>query len=200
MSQVPVRILALSGSLREDSLNTRLIRIASEMATDAGAHATLADLRQLDLPMYDGDLEARHGLPGGARRLRNLLLESDALLIASPEYNAGMSGALKNAIDWVSRPQPNERQPFLGLVGGLMAASPGRLGGLRGLTQLRATLNTLGVVVLPEQVAVPEADKALETEQGFASQHQGRALISLVSHVIEMASAVGLHARDAIRH
>src|SRR5437667_12827791 len=111
-----VRILAFAGSTRKDSYNKKLVKVAIRGAEAAGAQVTYLDLRDLNLPLYDGDLEEEITLPEGGRRFKDLLDAHDALLISSPEYNSSISGALKNAIDWASRPQPNEKplQQFTG--------------------------------------------------------------------------------------
>src|SRR6185295_2879266 len=98
------KILAFAGSMRKDSFNKKLIRVAAEGARSAGAEVTLIDLKDFPLPVYDGDLEAAEGLPAGAKKLKELFLQNQGLLIASPEYNSSIPGTLKNAIDWVSRP------------------------------------------------------------------------------------------------
>src|SRR4051812_15650015 len=100
------RILAFAGSTRSDSLNKKLVRIAADGARAAGAEVTLVDLRELPMPIYDGDLEAAESLPENAMKLRTLMMSHQGLLISSPEYNSSFSAVLKNAIDWVSRPQP----------------------------------------------------------------------------------------------
>ena len=93
------RILAFAGSTRVDSFNKRLVKIAASGAQAAGADVTVLDLREVPLPLYDGDLEARQGLPENAKKLRALLIGHDGLLISSPEYNSSITGVLKNAID-----------------------------------------------------------------------------------------------------
>lgn len=162
MSKTP-RILAFSGSLREGSYNDRLVRVAAAGAAGAGADVTTIALRDYALPVFDEDLEKAQGLPETGRRLKELFRAHDGLLIASPEYNSSVSAALKNAIDWVSRPEAD--QPplscFAGKVAGIMAASPGALGGLRGLVHLRAILGNIQVTVLPDQVAIPAVHEAL---------------------------------------
>lgn len=161
MPQAP-HILAFAGSLRRDSYNKKLVRIAAEGARKAGAEVTYLDLRELALPMFDEDLEAEQGLPPGGRRLKDLLMAHDGLLLSSPEYNSSISGALKNAIDWASRPVEGERplECFEGKVATLMAASPGVLGGLRGLVTVRSVLGNIGTIVLPHQIAVAKAHEA----------------------------------------
>ena len=134
------KILVFAGSTREGSYNKKLARVAAESAKAAGAEVTFLDLRDLNLPLFDGDLEAQVKLPDGGRRLKELMRAHHGFLISAPEYNSSISGALKNAIDWASRPEPD--QPplvcFTDKIAGLMAASPGALGGLRGLVTLRA--------------------------------------------------------------
>ncbi|MHC5115389.1 MAG: NADPH-dependent FMN reductase [Planctomycetota bacterium] len=156
------RILAFAGSLRTGSFNKSLVHVAATAARDAGAETTVIDLRDFAMPIFDEDLEQREGLPDSGRQLKEMFRAHDGLLIASPEYNSSYSAALKNTIDWVSRPEPD--QPplscFVGKVAGIMAASPGALGGLRGLVHLRALLGNIRVLVIPDQHALPKAAEA----------------------------------------
>ena len=157
------RILAFGGSLRRDSFNQKLAAIAAEGAREAGAEVTLIALRDFPMPLFDQDLEAETGKPDAAKRLKELFLSHQGLLIASPEYNSGYSAALKNAIDWVSRVDSPEEPALSALAGKsavIMAASPGGLGGLRGLVQLRILLGNLGITLLPDQIAIPSAFQA----------------------------------------
>jgi NAD(P)H-dependent FMN reductase len=157
------RILAFGGSLRKDSYNQKLAAIAAEGAREAGAEVTLISLRDFPMPLFDQDLEAAHGMPAEAKRLKELFLSHQGLLIASPEYNSGYSAALKNAIDWVSRSETSDEPALSALAGKsavIMAASPGGLGGLRGLVVLRMLLGNLGMTLLPEQIAIPSASQA----------------------------------------
>lgn len=160
------RILAFSGSLRADSWNQKLVRVAAEGARAAGAEVTVLDLRELALPIYDGDFEQKRGLPEGAKKLKAMMLDHGGFLIASPENNSSLSSALKNAIDWASRPAPGEASLacFRGKVAGIMAASPGALGGLRGLVHLRAILESIHTLVVTEQKALSHADKAFDAD------------------------------------
>lgn len=172
-STVP-RILAFAGSTRRDSYNKKLLKIAASGAKEAGAEVTIIDLRDFPLPLYDGDLEEQEGLPENARKLKTLFIQHWGLLIASPEYNSSISGVLKNTIDWVSRPV-DDAPPlveFNGKVAALMSASPGALGGLRGLVHVRAILGNIGVLVLPEQVAVPKANDAFQADGALKDQKQ----------------------------
>lgn len=169
MSYTP-KILAFAGSLRVESYNKKLVKIAQAGAEAAGASVTYIDLRDYPLPIFDEDFESENGLPENGRKLKDLFITHDGLLIASPEYNSSMSAAFKNTIDWVSRPV--EGQPpfecFIDKVAAIMATSPGALGGLRGLVHVRSLLGNIKVTVLPEQVAVPSAAKAFD-QQGRLS-------------------------------
>ena len=157
------RILALAGSTRSGSFNKKLVSHAAALVTEAGADVSLIDLRDFDMPLYDGDLEETAGLPANANRLYDLFRSHDALLLSSPEYNGSFSGVLKNAIDWVSRPREGDvaLAAFTGKIAGLIAASPG---GLRGLVHVRAVLSNLGMLVLPDQVAVAKAHGAFNDD------------------------------------
>ena len=170
------KILAFAGSTRTESFNKKLIRIAANGARSAGAEVTLIDLRDFALPLFDGDLEDSQGLPENAKKLKQLFLAHDGLLVSSPEYNSGISGVLKNTIDWVSRTETDDEKPlacFAGKVATLMAASPGALGGLRGLVQVRAILGNIKVLVLPDQIAVSKAYEAFNLDGSLkdAKQH-----------------------------
>lgn len=159
-----VRILGFAGSARRESLNKKLLRIAVRGAEQAGASVTVVDLRDLPLPIYDADLESEQGLPREAAELRRLLGEHEGLLVASPENNGSVSALLKNAIDWASRSEEGTPDPavFRGRVAAILSASPGGLGGLRGLVHLRALLAMLGCVVLPDQFTLSGAHRAFD--------------------------------------
>lgn len=191
MSHQP-SILAFAGSLRRDSFNKRLVKIAARAAEDAGAAVTLIDLNDFPLPLFNEDSEKADGTPEHASRLKELMVRHDGFLIASPEYNSSITGVLKNAIDWTSRPAPGEPPlvAFRGKVAGLLAASPGALGGLRGLVHVRAILGNIGVLVLPEQVAVSRAFEAFaddgslrDAKQQEKAQDVGRRLADILKRL-----------------
>ncbi len=166
MSNTPVKILAFAGSTRKDSFNKKLVKVAAKAAEDAGAQVTLIDLADWSFPLYDGDLEAASGIPEKAKTLKKMMIDHDAFLISAPEYNSSVSGVLKNTIDWVSRPQEGEPYlvAFLGKTAAIMSASPGELGGLRGLVHLRSILGNIHVLVLPDQISIVKADQAFNPD------------------------------------
>ncbi len=159
-------LLAFAGSLRKESFNKKLVRIAAGAAEAAGGIVTVIDLRDYPMPIFDQDLETEQGLPEHAAQLKKLMLEQDGFLIASPEYNSSVTGVLKNTIDWASRMGPGETPlaAFMGKSAVLMSASPGALGGLRGLVHLRSILGNIGVLVLPEQMAIVKAHEAFNAD------------------------------------
>lgn len=185
-----VKVLALAGSLRTDSLNKKLVRAAARFAEDAGADVTVVDLRDFDLPIYDGDMEEATGIPEGGLRLKELMAAHDALLIASPEYNSSITGALKNAIDWASRRAPGEAplHSFIGKVGAMLSASPGSLGGLRSLLATRAILEHLGVLVIPDQFAVSHAAEAFDDAGNLKEPKQALAVERVAKRLVETAA------------
>jgi NAD(P)H-dependent FMN reductase len=180
------KILAVAGSLRKESFNKKLIHIAAAQAREAGAEVTLVDLADFRMPVYDGDLEASEGVPETARKLRGMMLEHQGLLIASPEYNSSVSGAFKNVIDWVSRPDQGHGNTaaFQGKVAGIMSASIGGLGGLRGLVHLRSILGNVGVIVVPEQTAVSNAASAFEDSGELKDAKQTEAVKKVAVRVV----------------
>ena len=140
-----IQLVALAGSTRKGSFNKLFLQQAVELAAKFGAQVKIVELSDYQMPLYDGDLESEHGLPEVSAEFKKVLHAADAFLISSPEYNASMTGVLKNAIDWASRPGAVEGSVFADKPALLISASPGGLGGLRGLNHLRDVLTTLGV-------------------------------------------------------
>ncbi|MEZ5307055.1 MAG: NAD(P)H-dependent oxidoreductase [Pyrinomonadaceae bacterium] len=159
-------ILAFAGSLRWDSVNKKMVKVAAAAAESAGAGVEYIDLRDFPLPIYDGDIESASGIPDAALELQDKMRRAKGFLIASPEYNSSLSAALKNMIDWTSRATKEHRAgaSFAGKTAVLMSASPGALGGLRGLFDVRKILSTMGVVVLPEQFALGNSMNAFDAD------------------------------------
>ena len=179
----PPKILAFAGSAREASYNKLLVKIAAEGARAAGAEVTYLDLRDLPMPLFDEDLEAKEGIPENARKFKELMMAHQGLLIAAPEYNSSITPVLKNSIDWASRPLPGEPMlaAFTDKVAAIMSASPGALGGLRGLTHVRSILSSIKVLVLPEQQAIPKAFEAFDADGKLKDPKQQAAVEQLGS-------------------
>lgn len=175
------RILAFAGSARRESFNKKLIKIAVAGAEAAGAKVTLIDLADFPLPLFNQDLEAEQGQPAKAAELKKLFFENDGLLMSCPEYNSSLSPLWKNTIDWVSRQAPGEGSlaAYKGKVATIMSASPGRLGGLRGLVHVRSILGNIGVVVLPDQVAVSDAQNAFTDDGKLKDDKQQQSVAGL---------------------
>lgn len=156
--QNSVKLLAFSGSARKDSYNTKALKLLVRAAQAAGAKVTVINLSDYSMPIYDGDLESQQSLPENAKKLQALIAEHDGLLIASPEYNGLPTPLLKNVLDWASRPNANNPNSglkiFAGKAAALISTSPSIMGGIRGLPITAQLLTNLGMVVLPEKVAI----------------------------------------------
>jgi NAD(P)H-dependent FMN reductase len=177
------RALVLAASTRSDSFNRKLAREAFTELERTGVPATLVDLREFPLPLYDGDFESSEGLPPNAKALKELIRRHDALVIASPEYNGSFSALLKNLIDWTSRPEPGEKPLaiFRGKPAALLSASPGPGGGRRGLKHLRELLDMIGVTVIAEQLTVPRASEAFDPQGGLTRSEDRDALAVVIA-------------------
>ncbi|OEJ93449.1 NADPH-dependent FMN reductase [Streptomyces thermolilacinus] len=163
----PLSFLVMTGSRRADSFNTKLARLAVDAVEANGASAAFATIRDFEVPDYDGDAERSDGIPPGAERFRERLNDVDALVIASPEYNASVPGVVKNLIDWASRFRP---QPFNELQVLLLSASPSMVGGNRGLWALRVPLEHLGARVYPDMFSLAAAHTQLGEDGRIADE------------------------------
>jgi chromate reductase, NAD(P)H dehydrogenase (quinone) len=161
-----VRFLVFSASLRAESLNERLARLAGATIETQGGTVDFASMHDFDTSSYNADVQNRDGFPSGADRLRECIQTNDAFVISSPEYNASLPGVLKNSIDWVSRFSP---QPFNEKHGLLMSASPSMVGGNRGLWALRIPFEHLGARVYPDMFSLAQAHQALDAEGRIAN-------------------------------
>lgn len=188
------KLLFFAGSAREGSLNKKLARLAAEIAGANGIPATLADLGDYPMPIYDGDREARESVPENARKLKALMEVHPGVFIVSPEYNAGITPLLKNAIDWVSRIKDEGEIPlqvFKTRVFALASASPGVFGGLRSLIVTRQVLQLgVGALVLPDQVAVSRAAEAFDENGHLKDKAQQEALKGLIEKLARAAKVL----------
>ena len=176
------KILAFAGSSRKESYNKKLVKVAAAGAESAGATVTIIDLADFPMPIFNQDLEIEQGMPEKAREFKKLLIDHEGFLIASPEYNSAFSPLLKNVIDWASRAESDNEAPlvaFRGKVAAIMAASPGGLGGIRGLVFLRMLLGNMGVIVMPEQQAITQAFKAFNDDGRLIDEKHSQAIENL---------------------
>lgn len=197
MTQKP-RILAFSGSLREGSHNKRVLKTAIKGAEKAGAEVTYIDLRDYPLPVYNQDDEERDGFHENARKLQGLMVQHDGFLIASPEHNGSVPAALKNVIDWTSRKGDTyERSAvFAGKFAAIISASPGSLGGVRSLSHLRGVLTSVGVHVLPTEIAVTYAESKFSGDGGeMTDEPTKQKLEKLAASLVEVLRRIN-SARD----
>ncbi len=187
------KFLFFAGSARKASTNKQLAAFAASTAKAEGADVTLIDLKDFEMPLYDGDLEEDGGLPENAKRLKQLFVEHDGIFIASPEYNSSISPLLKNALDWISRPH-TEDEPSLwaysGKVMALGAVAPGTLGGLRGLIPLRMMLGNIGVTVVPNQVAISNGFTAFDDAGKLTNAFQAQMLSAAITQMIATTNAL----------
>lgn len=178
-----LKVLGLCGSLRRGSFNRRALALALEMARGRGATATEADLRELNLPMYDGDIEAA-GLPEPVRQLKAAIEGCDVLLIASPEYNYSVTPPLKNAIDWASR----QGNSFNGKVAAIFGVSNGRFGTVRGQNHLRQVLSSVNVLAVPQpQCLIGPAEAAFGADGQLVDAKAREVLERLVTAALSLA-------------
>jgi NAD(P)H-dependent FMN reductase len=188
MSDRP-KILAFAGSARKESFNKRLVQTAAKMAEAFDAEVTVIDLADYPLPLFNQDLEAE-GPPKNATKLKALFLAHDGLLISAPEYNSSITPLLKNTIDWVSRPAEGEPSlaAYRGKTAALLSASPGALGGMRGLVHLRDILGNIGVLVVPSEAAISQANQAFDETGAIADEKQRSRVEGVVRMLVETTS------------
>lgn len=184
------KILAFAGSARKESFNKKLVSIAAEKARALGAEVTLIDLADYPMPIYDGDVEEADGLPENALELHGMMMQHDALLLACPEYNGSITPLLKNTIDWISRPTEDAGPvaAFKGKVAGLLSASPGGFGGMRGLVHVRAILSGIGVLVVPGDVSVGSAYDVFDDDGTLKDSKLEARLSNAVKSLVETAT------------
>jgi chromate reductase len=183
-----MKILAFAASLRKGSLNRKLIHQASILLQEkAGVEVDLADYREFEMPMYDGDLEDASGTPKGGLELVKRIRSAQAIVISTPEYNGSMPGTLKNAIDWASREEP---MPFTGKPILLIGASPGGFGATRGIAHARVPLASVGAFVHPDTMGVARAHQAFDEAGNFVDPKNRARLEELVGSFVKYARSL----------
>lgn len=183
-----LKILVIPGSLRSGSLNARLAAVIAHELAVSGAEVTRISLSDFPLPIFDGDLQAKSGVPKHAVNLKRMIGAHHGVLIVTPEYNSSVPALVKNTIDWISRVQdPHETrgQVFRGSVFAIASASGGRLGGTRALAALRLILTACHASVVPNQLALSFADQAYDEMDHLKYPADIEALQALVQQLID---------------
>lgn len=188
-----IKILAFAGSNREQSINRKLLDAAANIAQEElNLSVTVISLKEYPLPIYDGDVEEIEGAPANLLKLKQLIADHDAVLIASPEYNASVTGLLKNTLDWISRPA-GEEDPGKVMTEkpvALLSASPGSLGGIRALNHLRAILLNTGTLVIPSQFALSNAHQAFADDGRLKVDSARNAITALLKQLQRIANGL----------
>lgn len=187
LSAGEIKVLAFSGSTREGSLNKLLVTEAANAARQSGASVNIINLKDYPLAFYDEDLEAKQGMPLKAKELRQLMVQSQVILIASPEYNGSLSAVLKNTLDWASRGENGggSRDAFKDKKFIIMSTSPGAAGGARGLKHLRQIIEDVGGTVVVQQIVVPDAYNAFDGQGHLKDPKLKQELQQLVQSVVK---------------
>lgn len=186
----PIHVGILWGSLRKESMNAKLAKfVGRSLAKEADVSVDEIDLSALELPIYSGDIKE---LPNGVHELMDQMIASDVLIVASPEYNGSLSGALKNAIDWASvgRDGDPPRACFEGKVAGLLASSPGALGGIRGMRHVRQILSQLQMVVVPQEYALGGGHEAFDASGDMIDQERAQLAVGVGQQALQVSRAL----------
>lgn len=186
------RVLAFAGSSRADSLNKKLAIEAAHIASEMDADVTFIDLKDYPIPLYDADLEAVEGMPENAKFIRSLMINSQVILIASPDYNSSLTALLKNVLDWASRSEENgsSREAYKGKIFGIMSAGSGSRGGARGLIHLRTIIEHIGGTVISQQVVVPYAHLVFDEEGNMTDPQLYAELQNLIQSAITATQTI----------
>ena len=189
----PTKLLIFAGSTRQNSLNRQLAHVATDMARAGGADVTQLELGDLDIPLYNADLEAR-ATPSDVMRLKQILLDHPAWIICSPEYNGSYTALLKNTIDWASSPVKSDPvwadgfKSFTGKVVGMLSASPGAQGGLRSQSHLLPLLINMQCWVAPKAFAMGRARDAFDADGNLINNDHRKAVQAVIDQVLFAAA------------
>ena len=193
----PAKLLIFAGSTRQNSFNRRLAHVAADMARASGADVTQLELGDLDIPMYNADLEAR-ATPPDVMKLKQILFEHSAWIICTPEYNGSYTALLKNTIDWASSPVKSDPawadgfKSFTGKVVGMLSASNGALGGLRSQSHLLPLLVNLQCWVAPKAFALGRAGDAFDADGKLVNESHRQSVQAVVDQVLFAAARLAV--------
>ena len=189
-SGAKLKVLVFAASLRAGSLNRKLAALAARVAEQNGVTVEHTSMREFDVPSFDGDVESAQGPPAGAQELRRRLMDNDAFIVSSPEYNGSMPPLLKNTIDWVSRVSKDGGRPlkaYPGRVVAICSSSEGHFAGIRSANHLRAVLSHIGMEVIAPQVSVPRGGEAFDEVGEFRDERLAKGMARLCSTLIQHA-------------
>lgn len=184
-----MRILVFAASLRKASLNKKLAALIRQKLEAAGAEVDFADLGDFPMPLYDGDLEASAGIPAGTSQLADRISGADGIVIVSPEYNYGVPGPLKNAVDWLSRIRP---YPTIGKPGFLASAAPSVVGGARGLIALRPSLSFMGMWLSGDSFSLASAGQAFNDDGTLKNEDLNGMLDGMLGRFVKATDSLKL--------
>lgn len=182
-----MKFIVIPGSLRRDSYNRKVATLAAEALRSRGQDVDHIDMRDFEMPLYDGDLEAEHGLPKAAVDFRARIAAAQGIVLCTPEYNNGVPGMMKNAIDWASR---GKDQPLKGRVVALMSASTGPYGGARALLAWRPSFRLNGATIISPELAVTFAAKAFTADGKFVDEAHGKQLNHVMDELVRVTTAL----------
>ena len=185
-----VKVLGIAGSPRQESFNRKLLALAAKILAESGVEVEVFDVREQKVPAFDPDVVAETGLPSVVKALRESIHGADAVLLACPEYNAGYTPLMKSIIDWGSIKDPDTGivNVWKNMVGAVMSASPGALGGSRGLVAVRQTLAHVEVLLIPEFTVVPSAHEAFREDGSLNNERSTNALGVVLERLVNVAS------------
>ena len=184
-----MRLFIFAASLRKDSFNKKLASLIAGKLEGYGVDVDLADFRAFEMPLYDGDLEASAGIPAGTQALADRISAADGVVIVSPEYNYGVPGPLKNAVDWLSRIKP---YPTSGKPGFLASAAPSLVGGARGLIALRPSLSFLGMWLSGDSFSLAQAGQAFDDQGGLTDEAPDKLLDGMPGRFVKVTGSLKL--------
>jgi chromate reductase len=185
-----LKILVIPGSLRSGSLNTRLAAVAAYELAQLGAEVSRISLADFPLPIYDGDLQTKSGVPKNAVNLKRMMSAHHGVLVVTPEYNSSVPALVKNTIDWVSRVQDTQEargEVFRGRAFAIAAASESRLGGTRSLAALRLILTACQATVIPNQFALSFAGSAYDDMERLKHPADIEAMGAMARQLIDVS-------------
>ena len=182
-----MRLFIFAASLRKESLNKKLATLIAGKLERLGADVDHADFREFDMPLFDGDLEASDGIPSGTQALADRILAADGVIIVSPEYNFGVPGPLKNAIDWLSRIRP---YPTIGKPCFLASAAPSLVGGSRGIIALRPALSFMGMWLSGDSFSLAQAAQAFDEQGGIKDEALDKMLDGMLKRFVKVTGSL----------